>query len=219
MAAKMEKWRGRLEQGRRIIDGKAVVGWHVACGLCEAADFSNHHTSDSTIVAANLRRKGWSGFGRTIMCPACTAKKPVPSRAAEPEGAMPPQQKSPQPAPEQAKALINAAKVAQHLEVYWQDQQGRYDDGWSDERIGRDLGGISPEFVRSIREGLGKVPKRHPDILRAEEILEKARAEWIGRVSDLEAKCEEYSKEFLDAIGAARALIAKADTQMTGGGK
>ncbi|MBP7336891.1 hypothetical protein [Niveispirillum sp.] len=185
--------KGRLEQVREPVEGGFRLVWRCICGGCGRAEAATHNTHDAAIVTANLKRRGWRGFGKRIRCPAClaTARKPA-TRPHPVPASMPATPERPVMCSAPAD-LINAARIGQYLEIYWQDNAGRYDDGWDDGRVGKELGGIAPDFVRRVREGLGKVPKRPAEIVEAERL------------------CEEMKLYCQSKLDAARAELARAN--------
>lgn len=208
--------------------------WRCICGECGRSDVAVHNTADSAIVANNLKRRGWRGFGKRIRCPACvTARQPATPPCPAPASLPPAPERSATMSADTAPAnILNAAKIGRHLDIYWLDTPGRYDEGWSDERIGRELGGISPDFVRLIREGLGKTFKRPPELDEAARILERAETVFVGATSDIDnalrelreelerlegevgARLEALKDAYLKDVRAAEALIAQADAKV-----
>lgn len=207
----MNGGKGLLEMVRVLGGARNGQHWHCVCGQCGKSECRNHNTRDQAIAIRNLKRRGWVGFGKAIRCAACAAARkpaappcpvpalpvvpPVPERQTMSDAAQP--------------DIIRAARVAQYLEVYWRDGDGRYDDGWTDERVGRELGGIAPDFVRRVREGLGKMPKRPAEIVEAERRLGALETD----LTVMEGQVLARVKALRADLDACRALIAQADAR------
>jgi glycine/D-amino acid oxidase-like deaminating enzyme len=124
--------------------------WRVACDTpgCATPPEERHwrDLADADKAAGNFRRQGWI-VGQHNICPACQAA----ARQAKKE----------QSSMSTGNAL-NAVKVFKKLEDVFSD--GRYAAGWSDERVGKECGGLSKAFVAEIREAeFGKI-KGDPEV-------------------------------------------------------
>jgi glycine/D-amino acid oxidase-like deaminating enzyme len=137
--------------------------WHIACDMpgCghQEARFWRE-LSDAETAAGNFRRQGWVVGDRNI-CPACqkAARQAKKERSSMSVG-----------------NALNAVKVFKKLEEVFAG--GRYAAGWSDERVGKECGGLSKAFVAEIREaeigpikGDPEVDALKADVASLEEML------------------------------------------------
>jgi hypothetical protein len=123
--------------------------WRITC---DEAGCGQHDArfwrelSDAETAAGNFRRQGWVVGDRNI-CPACqkAARQAKKERTSMSAG-----------------NALNAIKVFKKLEEVFAD--GRYAVGWSDERVGKECGGLAKAFVVEIREAqFGKI-KGDPEV-------------------------------------------------------
>lgn len=182
--------------------------WRVVCGQCSAEECGNHNTQNEGIVTRNLTRKGWRFVKGGVMCAACAAPVRGGRGGVGKEGDDMSKLLS--------KDVINAARVAEVLGMCWQDQAGAYDAGWDDAKVGRELGGLAPDFVRSVREAMGKVPKRSPELVEAEARLAELVAGWEALVKELKdvkfavSVLQSHSEQFSHKIDDVRGLLDRA---------
>jgi hypothetical protein len=82
---------------------------------------------------------------------------------------------------------MRVIKVYQKLETVFSD--GRFAPGWSDERIGNELGGLSKDFVAKIRiEAFGPI-KGDPEIEALKSDVDAAKA-LLRQIEDRIAQAE-----------------------------
>lgn len=188
----------------RLPGGGIGKWWRAVCGRCGVVVCGNHHTDNEGIVTRNLTRKGWRFLKTGAECPACASGARAEAVAKGDD------------VKTLSKDVVNAAKVAEVLGMCWQDQAGAYDPGWDDARVGAELGGLAPDFVRAVREGLGKVPKRSPELVQAEARLAELVAGHDGLVRELKdvkmgvSVLQSHSEEFARQIASLRELLSRA---------
>ena len=108
------------------------------CGASERVYFQA--SMPPAVIVKNFRDKGWLVSATSTECPTCSQ----PQRKRITPMTTP---KSVEPSAAQAS---HAIKVFRKLEEVFVEQ--RYAAGWTDERVGKECGGLAKQFVAQIRD-------------------------------------------------------------------
>lgn len=148
----------------------------VECAQCGARDewVVANKAPPADILAKHFTQKGWNIRKRPI-CPACNApqkKEPDMNNVAPIK---------PEPAPTPA-ARASRAEAVTAIVTYFKVAEGRYDEGWSDERIAKETGLPEAWVAKRRDEDFG--PIKEPSEFAEVRAEAKALASEIGKLQE-----------------------------------
>lgn len=189
----------RRREGDRMVQVRRLF-----CAQCDAHHDITAGTLNVEQVAKRFRALGWDVDFRHIqaaICPTCSAKKAMKEKtrmATTPAPAAPENPADRAPTPDQR------AAIRRLLDTHFDDKVGGYLDGYSDQRIGKDLS-IPWSWVQQLREAAYGPIRIDPAVAEAQ-----------ARLAALEAGLEAMAKAQQEQIDRARAEIAAMRTVVGG---
>lgn len=169
-----------------LSDGRAMIA-RIECAQCGGHDewriTSRRPPPD--ILPKHFANKGWR-IGRKPLCHAC--QQSVAKEKHMPEAVQNVTPIKPESAPSMEVRAMKL-KATELLMAYYSMEHGRYDDGWSDERVAKESG-MPPAWVTKRREeDFG--PLREPTEFEA---IRKEASELASAIGKLQAKLDAMSK-------------------------
>lgn len=133
-----------------LMSGGAVVA-RVECAQCGAHSDWRINTSrpPPEVLPKHFANKGWR-MSKKPLCPDCQSRKETPMTAEKITALQIPAVRAANAAPSDAARRMRT-KAVEHLVAYFDPENGKYEDGWSDEIIAKETG-LPVAWVTKRRE-------------------------------------------------------------------
>lgn len=202
-----------------VIPGTHRSGFVIRCTECPAADVvacveSRTHAMDHKHIVRQFERAGWyvGTKRKEDLCPQCSRKPKAPPMPADAK-IIPALPLAEVPHPPAAQTMDARRRVRHLLDEHFDEAKGRYQKGWSDERVGLEAG-LSEQFVAATRVGLwGEiVPEPTLDMAAFNNEWEQARLAFkkADEMTDLAKSHINAGRAALDRMAA---IIRKSQSQ------
>lgn len=213
--------RGSYEVRSVQVDGRHVRMATIECGRCGRTEQIQDHGMPPTVVVKKFQRAGWATDGRHSRknrCPDCLAEAGDDQEESEMKNVVVDLKSQASGAALAAGAHTEVSaeqrsSIRRKLDEFFDDKKGQYLDGYSDQRIGEEVG-VGWKHVADLREAAYGPLKGDPQV---ESILRQL--EQIGRVVEeadaQKVKAERETAKLTDLIGQIRERLSRIDKDLT----
>jgi len=192
--------------------GATTMAAQLECKSCQSREVvSLRKHLPPEVIAKKFGMMGWDVNRTNGTCPACKmADKPAPKQEAEMVIVAPKQQVEAvkaKPVSLAEPTMRQMRDIFEALEMYWHSPSGQYTGGYSDEKIGLEMGLPSAVIAKVRREAFGDF-KLDPEI---EALMAEAKA--VGEKVDAQVRSARFLTTQVEALmQSARDLRSTLDT-------